>query len=295
MALFEKKSTNIATVWGLDCQLDETKENFDKQFYYSGIVMVLFVNVFLDRKTNICKLAVLLIFKSFIMAKVQFSGNIADMRGKLGGGVFSRNRGGSYIRTKVTPVNPQSLAQGLVRSRLTNLSQAWRGLTAQQRESWNAAVSNFTGTDIFGSIKTPSGINLYNKLNINLGNIGVAPISLPPAPVGVGYFDTLSIVADASSGTIAVTFTTIGESAGQTVVVEATANVSAGKNFVKSEYRVISTFAGDATSPQAVGTAYVAKFGAMTAGQKVFVRVKFVDNTTGVSGQYTSASAIVAA
>lgn len=229
------------------------------------------------------------------MAKIKLSGIVSEMRGKLNGSVFSKNRGGAYMRTKVTPVNPQSLAQGLVRSTLTNLSQAWRGLTDAQRASWNGAVSGFTGTDIFGDVKTPSGINLYNKLNLNLASIGVAPISAPPSAVSVGYVSDLDLAADASANTIAATFTAIGGTVGQTVVVEATAGVSAGKNFVKSEFRKIGTFAGNATSPQAIGAMYVARFGAMTAGKKVFVRLKFIDNATGVAGQYTSASTIVVA
>lgn len=229
------------------------------------------------------------------MAKLKLSAIVSEMRGKLNGSVFSKNRGGAYIRTKVTPVNPQTIAQGAVRAALTNLSQAWRGLTEAQRAAWNSAVSNFTGTDIFGDIKTPSGINLYNKLNLNLNAIGVAPINTPPAAVSVGFFDSLSIAADASAGTVDATFTAVGATAGQTVIVEATPCVSAGKSFVKSEFRQVGTFAGNAASPQALGAMIVAKFGAMTQGQKLFVRLKFVDNTTGVSGQYTSASTIVVA
>ncbi len=229
------------------------------------------------------------------MAKIKLSALVSEMRGKLNGSVFSKNRGGAYLRTKVTPVNPQTLAQGLVRASLTNLSQAWRGLTEGQRNSWNSAVSNFSSTDIFGDIKTPSGINLYNKLNLNLAAIGEAPISTPPLAVGVGYLDTLSINAAAGAGTIAATFTAIGGSADQTVIVEATPCLSPGKSFVKSEFRQIGTFAGNASSPQALGAMYVAKFGAMVAGKKVFIRLKFVDKNTGVSGQYTSSSDIVAA
>lgn len=228
------------------------------------------------------------------MAKIKLSAIVSEMRGKLNGSVFSKNRGGAYIRTKVTPVNPQSLAQGLVRATLTNLSQAWRSLTEAQRLAWNGAVSSFTGTDIFGDVKTPSGINLYNKLNLNLAAIGEAPINVPPLAVSVGYIDTLVITPAAGAGTIGGTFTAIGDSADQTVIVEATPCMSPGKNFVKSEYRAIGTFAGNAASPQAIGAMYVAKFGAMTAGQKLFIRLKFVDKNTGVSGQYTSASAIVA-
>lgn len=227
------------------------------------------------------------------MAKIKLSAIVSEMRGKLNGSVFSKNRGGAYVRTKVTPVNPQTLAQGAVRAALTSLSQAWRGLTEAQRLAWQGAVSAFTSTDIFGDIRTPSGINLYNKLNLNLHAIGEPAISTPPVAVSVGYVTDLALVADASANTIAATFTAEGATSDQTVIVEATPCLSAGKAFVKSEFRQIGTFAGAATSPQALGTMYVSKFGAMTAGKKLFVRLKFVDKLTGVSGQYTSASTVV--
>lgn len=229
------------------------------------------------------------------MAKIKLSAIVSEMRGKLNGSVFSKNRGGAYIRTKVTPVNPQTLAQGIVRATLTALSQGWRGLTEAQRLAWNSAVSQFTGTDIFGDIKTPSGINLYNKLNLNLANIGVGPIATPPNVVGVGYIDSLLVTAAAGAGTISLAYTNVGGAAGQTLVVEATAPMSAGKSFVKSEFRVVNTIPGGTASPAAFGAAYVAKFGAMQVGKKVFVRMKYVDNATGVAGQYTSASDVIAA
>lgn len=45
------------------------------------------------------------------MAKIKFGMMMTDARGKLGGQVFSKNRSGSYVRTKVTPVNPQTTTQ----------------------------------------------------------------------------------------------------------------------------------------------------------------------------------------
>ena len=43
--------------------------------------------------------------------KAKFGSFIVDGRGKVNGHVISKNRAGSYIRTKVTPVNPRSTAQ----------------------------------------------------------------------------------------------------------------------------------------------------------------------------------------
>lgn len=227
------------------------------------------------------------------MAKIKLSAMVSEMRGKLNGSVFSKNRGGAYLRTKVTPVNPQTTAQGNVRSKLTNLSQSWRGLTDAQRNAWNTAVSNFTGTDIFGDIKTPSGINLYTKINLNLANVAQSQLNLPPLPSSVGVFNSLTITATATTPALSIAFTQTGVAAGQTVVVEATTQLSAGKNFVKSEFRKIGTFAGGTATPYNALSAYTAKFGSLVAGQKIFIRFKAVSNTTGIAGQYTTNSVIV--
>lgn len=227
------------------------------------------------------------------MAKIKFSAMVSEVRGKLNGSVFSKNRGGAYLRNKVTPVNLQSLAQGKVRASLTNLSQSWRGLTEAQRAAWNTAVANFATTDIFGDIKSPSGINLYTKINLNLANIAQAALTTPPLPSSVGVFNSLTITATASTAALSVAFTQAGIAAGQTVVVEATTQLSAGKNFVKSEFRKIGTFTGGTASPYNALSAYTAKFGPLVAGQKIFIRMKAVSNTTGQAGQYTTASVIV--
>src|SRR5690606_26146133 len=99
------------------------------------------------------------------MAKIKFGMMMTDARGKLGGQVFSKNRGGSYIRTKVTPSNPRSSFQQAIRTLLSGFSQAWSSLTANQRSAWNGAVSNWSKTDIFGDIKNPTGKNLFVRLN----------------------------------------------------------------------------------------------------------------------------------
>jgi len=45
------------------------------------------------------------------MAIIKFSAIVSDARGKIGGNVFSRNKGGSYIRSYVKPINPSTPKQ----------------------------------------------------------------------------------------------------------------------------------------------------------------------------------------
>ena len=110
---------------------------------------------------------------------------ISDIRGKHGGGVFSKNRGGNYTKRKVTPVNPKTTSQVTSRSLFASLSQQWRTLTQAVQNAWIAAVTGYGKTNIFGDLKNPTGLQLFVKVNANLVVSGGAKITAPAAPKGV--------------------------------------------------------------------------------------------------------------
>jgi len=229
------------------------------------------------------------------MARILFSGVAGvDMRGKLNGSVMSKNRGGAYVRTKVTPVNPQTTSQQAIRNRLSTNSAAWRGLTEPQRQAWIAAAINFPYTDIYGQTKTLSGQQLYVKLNNNLAMVGAAAISSPPAPVAVPALALATVTADDSSNTVIVAGTT-PVPAGFALVFRATGNVTPGKSFVKNLFRIVSISAAAATSPYDISAGWVAKFGDPVLGNKVFIQAFFVSITTGQAGIPVQVQTIVVA
>jgi len=227
--------------------------------------------------------------------KAKFGAIVTDGRGKIGGHVASKNRAGAYFRTKVTPVNPQTSSQADARNRLTSISQSWRGLTDDQRSAWNASVSDFSKTDIFGDLRSPSGFNLYQRLNNNLLNVGQAMIEIPPVPSEVGAFTNMSFTAAAAVPALSITFADAIE-AGMSVKLLATSPQSAGKSFVKSEYRQIDVLTSADESPLNALAVYVAKFGAIgSAGQKIFLKMIQVNESTGQEGSAISNSAIIGA
>jgi hypothetical protein len=226
--------------------------------------------------------------------KAKFGAIVVAGSGKINGFVASRNRAGAYFRTKVTPVNPQTEAQLEVRSRLTTYSQAWRGLTDAQRAAWNGAVQAFARTDIFGDLKNPSGFNLYQRLNNNLVTVGAAAITLPPVPDEVLTVLLQTLAGAAGAGTLSMGLSG-AVPAGTAVKVFATAPQSPGVSFVKSEYRLLTVLAAAAATPVALGAAYEARFGDLVAGQKIFVRIVFVNTATGQESTPQSISTVVAA
>lgn len=226
------------------------------------------------------------------MAKILTTAIVADIRNKLNGSVFSKNKGGAYIRTKVTPVNPQSVAQQNVRNHLSTNSQAWRGLTEAQRQGWNNAAPNFPYTDIFGNIKQLSGFQLYVKLNTNLAVIAAAAISDAPTPVAIPALTALSLAATPSPS-LSLTFAPTPVPADFKMIVESTPNVTPGKEFVKNLYRVIAVEDAAATSPFNALASFQALFGDPIDGMKVFMRVKLVSSLTGQAGIPLATSALV--
>lgn len=229
------------------------------------------------------------------MAKVKFTAIVADMRNKLNGSVFARNRGGAYVRTKVTPLNPQSIAQVAARNLLTGLAQGFRSLSQDQITAWNAAVTQWQTTDIFGDLVSPTGLALYVRLNSNITNAGGTPITNPPAPVGAESLVTLSLAADVSADQFDITFTPASVPADHTMYIESTTMLSPGINNANSRFRFIGTAASAATSPVDAFGFQTAKFGSLVAGQKAYVRCKFINKVTGEVSLALKASVIVTA
>lgn len=214
------------------------------------------------------------------MAKLKWGALAVDGRGKLGGHVLARNRSGAYIRTKVTPNNPQSTYQSIARALLAAFSSKWRALSQVQRDAWNGAVASFSGTNVFGDLVNPTGKNLFTRLNINIANAGGTKILLPPMPTELPSIvgTTLAVVG---AGASTITFPAVGTTS---VFIEATPPLSPGVGFFKNKFRLISNYvAGDAAIT--VTTAdYDARFGSPIADMKIAYRLTPVDITTGLTG-----------
>jgi hypothetical protein len=218
--------------------------------------------------------------------KIKWGALVVDGRGKIGGHVGSKNRAGSYLRTKVVPVNPQTASQSLVRSFVSTLSRAWAGLSEVNRNAWNGAVEAWKKTDIFGDLKSPSGFNLYMRLNLNLLGIGEDALDVPPAPVDTPNVESITLSGVAGTS-LSLAYVAGTVTAAQKIIVEATAGMSHGKSYAKNAFRKIAALAGGTASPFVATTAYGSKFGSVpVAGNKVFFRVKVITIATGQASSY---------
>lgn len=209
------------------------------------------------------------------MAKIKYSALVSDMRGKLNGSVMSKNRSGSYVRNKVTPSNPQTSAQMLIRGIFSEITKGWSNLTNSQRQSWENSVEAFQGTNIFGDSVKPSGKTLFQKLNQNLMITGQASVTTCPAPAELPYANLTSAVFTVSDQSLMVN--TSGQTTGSKVIVFATAPLTQGTKFVKNKLRKIAVFEGSNQFYAGVLWEYQAKFRDLALNDNVYFGVRVVN------------------
>jgi hypothetical protein len=172
------------------------------------------------------------------MAKIKFGALAADARGKIDGVVYSKNQFGSYIRQKVSPVQPQSERQTLVRERQTTLSKRFSTvITVEQRQAWRGFATVNPVPDVFGNPQALTGVASYVRLNQVILNGGGSIIDTPPADLEVPGLFSISGVAFGAGVATAVT-------SGVVAGFVLTATV-ASHPYVVGQRVALSGFAGD--------------------------------------------------
>lgn len=209
--------------------------------------------------------------------------------GSVGGVTSSRNRYGQYRRTRATPVNPASSFQTAVRARMQTNADAWKLLTAVQREGWQALGVQMGRTDSMGQVYDLTGFQAYCSVNNNrlaAGDAVVAdaPLYDVPAPL-------LSITPTATIATLSVAYTATPLPAATRLFTSASPMRSAGRSF-ESDYRLMAVTAAAAASPHSIFTPYQARLGTPVVGAKIFVSCQVYKN--GFLSQPLTASLIVA-
>lgn len=225
--------------------------------------------------------------------KITYGIGIVDASGSLAGNTASRNASGAYMRKRVKPTNPKTPAQSAVRSSFTNASQAWRGLTDDQRLGWAGLAKNFSARNSLGQALRYTGSQLFNKLNLNLSAAGQAQIEDAPTLAGVVNLSSFSVTTVAATPSLKAVFAP-ALPAGQKLIIYATPNMSAGINNANKEFRQVTVLGSTDTSPKEIFSAWSAVFGGtLTIGSKIFLKAKPVDSATGQAGQEVTASIIV--
>lgn len=188
--------------------------------------------------------------------------------GSVAGQTFSRNRFGQYVRTRATPVNPNSTFQATVRSRLATNAAAWRALTDVQRAGWTSLGLQMVRTDSLGQTYNLTGFGAYCSVNNNNLAAGNAVVSAAPTfltPTGV-----TTVTPTLTSAAFSIAFTPTPLGAGQRLFAYCSPQRAAGRNF-EADYRLIAVGGAATASPLVIFTPYQSRLGTPVTGNRIFM------------------------
>lgn len=217
------------------------------------------------------------------MALIKTGIAIGQISCRVAGNVFSRNRGGAYVRNGAIPTRSTTPFAEAAKARLANFSKGWADLTDAQRMAWkNWATQNPVINRLGDSIRL-AGNMAFVQLNTTIDLAGGTPITDPPIAAPPLSPTVIAGTYDIGAGTFQLGWAGVTLGATECLAMEAAVVDNPGVNYVENLYKLVNVTAAAATSPLAnVDTFLAARFGTLAVGQRVFWRAYVIDNATGL-------------
>lgn len=109
---------------------------------------------------------------------------VSEVRGKIGGVVFARNKGGLYVRNFAAPTQGQFEAREDAKAAFGYLSNLWGSLTQGQRDGWAAYGQSVPTINSLGEEQGLTGLAAFMRGNAILRRAGL-PVAMNAPDVGV--------------------------------------------------------------------------------------------------------------
>lgn len=115
------------------------------------------------------------------MARVVFGQGVADLSGRIGGTIFSKNSSGNYARNISTIPYKTTFRRVNNVPDLAKYTRLWYGLDFSERVLWNDFAKNHVWYDSWNKASKPTGYNAFVSVNFNRERTGSSVLTLPPA------------------------------------------------------------------------------------------------------------------
>jgi hypothetical protein len=207
---------------------------------------------------------------------------VSQASGRIGGAIFSRNRGGAYVRNGSIPTTVTTPAAQAIKAVLAAQSMAWASLAPEVKEQWREWASQNPVINRLGQSRTLSGHQAFVQLNARLTYAEFdALVSPPVAPSPAPVIPAVVTFTDAPLA-LTVAFTPTPLSADVAVQCLAYLSNSPGVAYVKNRLALVTTSAAAAVSPLDILDDVVDRFGTPQAGQTLHIALRALDTTTGL-------------
>jgi hypothetical protein len=196
--------------------------------------------------------------------------------GKLGLTVTWHGRNGQLRRILAIPKNPRTDRQLEVRDLLQQQARRFDALTDVQQDAWNVAAAGFHSTPSLGQSGPLTGLQLFVRVNCKLGLLGQDAVDVPPVAPQFPALAPQGLVITNTGGAVAVKLT-CPTNPGENTVLRASppqnSAIRACRNF-----RIIGTCPVPTAGSADITSLYVAEFGAVLIGKRLFVQASTMVN-----------------
>lgn len=208
---------------------------------------------------------------------------IAEASGSVNGIVFSRNRGGPYIRNRSVPVNPSTDGQARIRSIFGGNASNWKNLSSADRTAWALYAEKTPLLNRLGASRPIPALAMYQRCITPRVQSGLSIPADPPTTPGLPnpfIFASGGATADVGDQTVTVNFTA-GQAWASQVGAAALIYLSSGQspavNNPGSTFKYLSRINGAATPPASPSIISTAGVQTITAGLRYWVRIVVTD------------------
>lgn len=218
---------------------------------------------------------------------------VGQISGSIGNIVYSSNKGGTYMRNRVIPKLAIGEYAAAAKARMTQVSQSWQYQSDARKIAWKEWAKGRPILNALGQSRIVPGHVAYNRCNITMLVCGWEMISDPPVIPPTYAPTTLVLNADIGVGTFDITFAPAPCAADGRLMVWAALVSSKGIHYVENLYKLVAVSPLAQTSPYDIQAAVTERFGVITVGQVLFVRVARINELTALPSAFAKDSAVV--
>jgi hypothetical protein len=212
------------------------------------------------------------------MASIKLGALVSDIRGSIGGTVYSRNNGGAYAKARIKGTNPNSTMQQMCRSIMAAMFTAWSAVTATVRTNWGTYAQNVSMINRLGDTINLSGYNMYARTRAVMIRLGKTMVAAAPTVMTLAEQDPTVVATPSLAGqNLSIAFNNAlgwaGEIGGTLIIYQGPPQ-NAAVNSYKGQYKIIGEIDGAVTPPTSPATTVSAY--TLALGQKCPVQFRIL-------------------
>lgn len=219
-----------------------------------------------------------------------FKSILGTVSGKSGNLIFSRNKGGQYLKEFKKPTNPKTAKQIAVRQIRSQTSKAWASLSQSTKDRWNSFAEDNPVNNRLGDPIYLSGFGWFQKAAYNFVNIGGTLSSIEtPNLESIPEIEISSLTCDLATGIIV----TLGSDVPSDCSCIVRAQVFKSQGVTNpGRMKQVQIFAASTPAALDITTELGNAFGTLTVGDFVFVEAFNVQSVSGGAGPVASVSKV---